>query len=300
MGARICVHVFYYNYFIQYKSILHPVKPMSDSPRIYGWAGLPEEAQRLESQAASLAPIISRELKIMNLTPSMKVLDAGCGTGAVTRKIAQLVSDGEAVGIDIDAEFLETAKKLAEAENIKNIQFEKGNIDKLLYENDFFDVTYCRLVLMHVYDPVKTVSELARVTKSGGLVAVSDNDDGIVISYPHSPKFHHIWSKFGQRSRESGENRYIGRELYSILSQAGLNSVQIYPFPVYATQETPEIARMIVSVPMQIIANSKDDMVEEGWFSDEEYEEMVKEVERALSHPGGFVLGMSFFATGIV
>lgn len=273
---------------------------MSDKPRTYGWAELPEEAQRLEAQAKSLEPVTKRELEIMGLGPDMKVLDAGCGTGAVTRKIAQLVTSGEAVGIDMDALFIETAEKLAESGSIKNIRFELGNIDNMSYEDGYFDRVYCRLVLMHVNDPVRTVRELARVTRKGGLIAVSDNDDGVMISYPHVPKFQELWSKFGQRSRERGENRYIGRELFSIFSQAGLSSIQVYPFPMYATNENPVMARSLVSVPMQIIGNSKDVMVEEGWFTDMEYGEMVDEVEKALSHPGAFAMGMSFFATGVV
>ena len=191
------------------------------------------------------------ELEIMGLSQNMKILDAGCGTGAATRKIAQLVSPGEVVGIDIDAPFLETGKMLAEGEGIKNIRFELGNIDDISYEAGFFDKVYCRLVLMHVNNPVKTVRELARVTKKGGLVAVSDNDDGVIISYPHAPKFQALWSKFGQRAREKGENRYIGRELFSIFSQAGLSSIQVYPFPMYATQENPVMLKSLVSVPMR-------------------------------------------------
>ena len=69
---------------------------------------------------------------------------------------------------------------------------------------------------------------------------------------------------------------------------------------MYATQENPVMVRSLVSVPMQIIGNSKDVMVEEGWFTEDEYREMVDEVESALSHPGAFALGMSFFATGVV
>lgn len=271
---------------------------MPDEPRKYGTS--PEEAQRLEAQAESYEFLTKRELDIMGLGPNMRILDAGCGTGAVTRKIAQLVTPGEAVGIDMGALFIETAKKLAESEGIKNIRFELGNIDKMSYEDGFFDKVYCRLVLMHVYDPVKTVRELARVTKKGGLIAVSDNDDGVMVSYPHVSKFHELWSKYGQRARERGRNRYIGRELFSIFSQAGLSSIQVYPFPMYATQGNSVMLRDIVSVPMQIIGNSKDVMVEEGWFTEEDYREMVDEVESALSHPGAFVLGMSFFATGVV
>ena len=273
---------------------------MSNKPRKYDWAELPEEAKRLEAQAKSMEPVTLKELEIMNLHQNMKVLDAGCGTGPVTRKIANLIEPGLSVGIDLDPLFIEVAKSLAAKDNIRNIRFELGNIDELVYENSFFDRVYCRLVLMHVNDPVKTVRELARVTEKGGLVSISDNDDGVIMSYPHVPLFHELWDKFGQMSREKGMNRYIGRELFSILSQAGLNSIQIFPFPMYGTQANPAILRALVSVPMQILADSKDDMVENGWFTEAEYGRMVDDVEKALSHPGAFALGMSFFGTGVV
>ena len=41
-------------------------------------------------------------------------------------------------------------------------------------------------------------------------------------------------------------------------------------------------------------------MVDDGWFTEEEYGAIVEEVESALSHLGGFMLDMTFFATGIV
>ena len=81
---------------------------MSDKPRNYGWTGLQEEAQRLEAEAKSLEPVIKRELEIMGLCKNTKILDAGCGTGAATRKISKIVSAGEVVGMDIDALFIET------------------------------------------------------------------------------------------------------------------------------------------------------------------------------------------------
>jgi ubiquinone/menaquinone biosynthesis C-methylase UbiE len=84
---------------------------LPDEPRKYGTS--PEEAQRLEAQAESHESLIKRELDIMGLGPNIRILDAGCGTGEVTRKLVQLVTPGEAVGIDMGALFIETAKKLA-------------------------------------------------------------------------------------------------------------------------------------------------------------------------------------------
>lgn len=273
---------------------------LSDKPRTYKWAEFNEEIQRLENQAKSFEVILNKELEIMKLTPNMRILDAGCGTGAVTRKMAQLVSPKEVYGLDINPLFIDSAKKLAENEGIENIRFEQGDIDNLPYEDNYFDLSYCRGVLMHVNDPVKTVSEMARVTKPGGIVAVSDLDDGGMIGFPHSTRFFDLWARFGQWRKEEGENRYIGRELFSIFSLAGLNSIRIYPFPIYATQENPLILRALVYVPLEVLSNSKDLMIDAGLISEKEFREMVDELEMNLVHPGGFAMGLLFFATGLV
>jgi ubiquinone/menaquinone biosynthesis C-methylase UbiE len=272
---------------------------LSDKPREYDWAGLPLEVQRLEAQAKSMEMVVLKELELMRLKPNMKVLDAGCGTGAITRKIAQIISPGEAYGLDIDPFFIENAKKIAELANVKNIRFDTGNIDDLSFEDGLFDKTYCRFVLMHVNDPAHTVKELSRVTKKAGTVHVSDTDDGALVVYPPVPKFQELWMKFGQRSKENGMNRYIGRELYSIFSKAGLKSIQILPIPIYSTQDNPTVLKHLASIHMDILAQSKENMVEEGWLTEHEFIKMVDEVENALRHPGAFVMGLSFLATGV-
>ncbi len=122
------------------------------------------------------------------MKPGMKVLDAGCGTGAVTRRMALRVHPEEALGVDIDPVFIEEAGRLAASQGVGNVRFERGDINHLRYGDDTFDVSYCRLVLMHVDDPVRAISELKRVTRRGGLVAASDYDDGAML-ISHAPKF---------------------------------------------------------------------------------------------------------------
>lgn len=162
---------------------------MSDKPRKYSHAGRLEESFRLEAQARAFEKVIGKELEFLDLKPNMKVLDAGCGTGAVTRRMALKLFPEEACGVDLDPLFIDEAKKSASREDIKNIRFELGNIDNLKYENGTFDLSFCRLVLMHVSSPVKTIAELKRVTKKGGIVAASDMDDGAMLIFPQTPKF---------------------------------------------------------------------------------------------------------------
>jgi len=272
----------------------------SGSQDKYVHAGKLEEVVRLEAQAQAFGRLLEKEFEIVGLKPGMKVLDAGCGTGAVARRMAAKVSPGEVYGIDIDSLFISEAKKLATNEGIKNIGFELGNVDDLKHYDGTFDVSYCRLVLMHVKNPIKTVTELKRVTKKGGIVAVSDNDDGGVITYPEMPKMMDMWAKYGRSAKTRGEDRYIGRQLFSIFSQAGLSPITIYPLPIHATQQTPEILKMLVSVPVQIMELCKETMVKEGLVTAEYYEEAMKEVQAFLSHPGAFAMGLTFLVVGKV
>lgn len=271
-----------------------------EKPRDYAYAGKLEEAARLEAQAIAYGRVLEKELEIMNLKPGMKVLDAGCGTGAISRMIAQKVSPGEVYGIDIDPVFISEAKKLAKKKGIENIEFELDNVDDLKFDNNTFDVVYCRLVLMHVKNPVKTVIELKRATKKNGFIAVSDNDDGSVLTYPPMPKAMGMWTKFGELAETRGEDRYIGRKLFSILSLAGLASIKIFPIPWFATQETPELLKMFVSVPVQIIESSKEALISQGYTTAKEYEEGMNEAEQLLIHPRAFAMTCSFLAIGKV
>jgi len=273
---------------------------MIDKPRDYAYAGQIKEAIRLEGQAKALEKIIEKELEILHLKPNMKALDAGCGTGFITRIMALKVFPGKVHGIDIDPIFIDTAKKLALMKGIENTQFELGNIDNLKYENGTFDLSYCRLVLMHVKNPVKTILELKRVTKKRGTIAASDNDDGVLISFPNTPKLLLLWSKFNAWAKNRGEDRYIGRKLFSIFSEAGMNSIRIYPIPIFATQQNPDALKMLVTVPIKLIQQDKNAMIKKGIITAKDYEEAMREVELALTHPGAFAMGLNILATGKV
>ena len=273
---------------------------MDNPPKHYSYGGKPEEVLRLETQGRAYRNLIEKEIDFLGLKPDMRVLDAGCGTGVVTRRIATKISPGEVYGVDMDSLFIKEAKKLAVKEKATNIKYSLGNIDHLEFEDGFFDLSYSRLVLMHVRDPVKTITELRRVTKKAGTIAISDQDDGGIIVYPELPKMMQIFSKYESLAKMRGEDRFIGRKLFSIMERAGLSPITIYPFPIYSTQQNPEMLKMLVSVPVQIVESSKDEMIKQGLINAEDYPEAIKEVQKFLDYPGAFALGLSFLAIGKV
>lgn len=271
-----------------------------DSPRKYVHAGKQEEVNRLEFQAKAMEPVVAEGLRIIGLRKGMRVLDAGCGTGAVTRMIAKRVAPGEVRGVDIDPLFVEAARNLAEEEGLTNVQFDLGNIDNLDFDDGSFDAAYCRLVLMHVEDPVQSVGEMRRVTKENGFIAASDNDDGGIITYPPIPAAMKAWSKYGEHAKTRGEDRYIGRKLFSIFSQAGLRSINVAPIPQVVTQQDPDLLSMFAAIPREIIVADKEALLSKGYISEEEFELGMREIQQFTKDPGAFAMVMFFLATGTV
>lgn len=102
------------------------------------------------------------------LAGTERVLDAGCGRGALVRALAPHVA--EVVGVDEDEGALAAAREAAPA----NATFVAGDVTALPFAFGSFDVACCVGVLHHVRRPELVVSELARVTRPGGCVVVVD------------------------------------------------------------------------------------------------------------------------------
>ena len=97
-----------------------------------------------------------------------RALDSGCGTGALAYALAAHV--GEAVGVDLDEDFLAAAREHAPP----NCTFMAGDVQALPFGYGEFDIAGCLRVLHHVRRPELAVSELARVTRPGGRVLIVD------------------------------------------------------------------------------------------------------------------------------
>jgi 2-polyprenyl-3-methyl-5-hydroxy-6-metoxy-1,4-benzoquinol methylase len=83
-----------------------------------------EEAERLRLQARMFAPYTARFLEDAGISPGMKVLDVGTGAGDVALLAAGLVGQqGTVVGIDFNAELIETARARAAAAGCEHVSF---------------------------------------------------------------------------------------------------------------------------------------------------------------------------------
>lgn len=90
-----------------------------------------------------------------------EVLEVGCGTGLVLQRLATFAA--RAQGIDLSPGMLEKARA-------RGLDVTEGSATELPFESDSFDVTCSFKVLAHIPDIESALSEMARVTRPGGMV----------------------------------------------------------------------------------------------------------------------------------
>jgi ubiquinone/menaquinone biosynthesis C-methylase UbiE len=107
----------------------------------------------------------------LNVQPGMKVLDVACGSGNLAVVAAAKAAD--VTGIDIADNLVESAKKRAEALGL-SIKFEQGDAEAMPYADGEFDVVMTMYGAMFAPRPDVTASELIRVCKPGGTIAMAN------------------------------------------------------------------------------------------------------------------------------
>jgi ubiquinone/menaquinone biosynthesis C-methylase UbiE len=155
-------------------------RAMSDEEKEHGQPMLlwqsPEEAARWAQQAQWRQDIFGEATRLMleaaELGPGDYVLDIAAGTGDQSRLAARKVGPaGRVLAIDISAEMLKEAARLAELEGFTNITTRVMNAEQLDLADQTFDAVICRLGLMLVVHQQKALGEILRVLKPGRKLA---------------------------------------------------------------------------------------------------------------------------------
>jgi SAM-dependent methyltransferase len=113
-------------------------------------------------------PVAVEFLRWLSLEPGARILDVGCGTGALTATVLELADPAEIVGVDPSGAYLEHARAQV---SDPRARFEVAGADALPFADEAFDAAVSGLVLNFVADPAQGVAESARVVGPGGTVA---------------------------------------------------------------------------------------------------------------------------------
>ncbi|KLK94410.1 methyltransferase [Microvirga vignae] len=123
-----------------------------------------------ESYVGRWSRLVAREFLVwLNAPSGLDWLDVGCGTGALMEAIAVRCAPKHLTGIDASEGFLEFARQRL---GDHSVELQQADAQSLPFTDSAFDRVVSGLMLNFVPDKGRTAAEMARITRSGGEVAL--------------------------------------------------------------------------------------------------------------------------------
>lgn len=152
------------------------------------------------------------------------ILDIGCGDGKITAELAQMVPDGEVLGIDISPSMIGFAKNHYPPILYPNLHFSTCSAEEFSAPKQF-DLIAAFSSMHHVRNPTLALKKMASYLKPGGSI--------VLLLIPKDSPFHHVlyemvfdprWKQYGFFSAASTTLR--AEEYRKILEKEGLTTMQ--------------------------------------------------------------------------
>jgi len=164
-------------------------------------------------------------IKKSNLRKGMIIIDAGCGSGLMSIKLAKLVGNkGKVIAIDQSEEQIEIAKCNSKRFKLNNIEYIKDDLKNLQSYNFNADALYSRLVLVHQKDPAKQVKIYLSALKAGGLLLCEEPITSTSFSLPKSDYFLKHLSLYMKMGKAHLLNFDLGKQLQNLFE---LNNISV-------------------------------------------------------------------------
>ncbi len=132
-------------------------------------------ARNLAHQAQAIWPQEQALFDRYKLSGHLRILDLGCGTGEITRRLAQRYPQAQIVGVDILDGNLAIARRDSAA-LAGRVRYETGDAFALTYANAHFDLVVCRHMSQAVPNFPRVLDEIGRVLKPGGWLHLLSED----------------------------------------------------------------------------------------------------------------------------
>lgn len=169
----------------------------------------------------------------------LRILDAGCGTGQATGRLATRYPRSHVLGVDILDHHLATARAAHTAFG-ERVTFQHRSVFETGLPDAVFDLTVCRHVVQSIPFPERALAELVRVTRPGGWLHVIAEDYDMLHFPLDAPGVRDFWHEVVPASmRYGGYDMCIGRHAVPLFRAAGLTDVRLD----YVTVDTQRVPR---------------------------------------------------------
>jgi ubiquinone/menaquinone biosynthesis C-methylase UbiE len=210
----------------------------------------------LKDDYRNLAPIIKE---------GMSVLDIGCGTGAISQDIAQLVGKtGKVTGIDNTAKFIDSGKlTYQEITNLELI-----HVDLFDFQPDKqYDLIVSARVLQWLSNPKEALLKMKSLLKPGGQISILDYNHNNLEWVPGPPESMRIfYNAFLKWRSDAGMNNGIADDLTTLLAEIGFSSIEKMNSDEHYERDHPHFIAK-VGIWAQVAGSTQ--MVDEGYLDND-------------------------------
>jgi SAM-dependent methyltransferase len=256
---------------------------MSDT-YVHGYRS--RENERLQDQAGTLVDLLHSDTAY---PPASTVLEAGCGVGAQTVTLAQRSPDARFTSIDLSADSLAEAKRRGDSAGLTNVEFRQADIFDLPFEAESFDHVFVCFVLEHLSRPAEALAILTRQLRPGGTMTVIEGDHGSAYFHPDSAAAQAVIECQVVLQREAGGEALIGRQLYPLMVEAGLDAVRVSPRMVYVDSSRPDLVDGFTRRTFTaMIEGIREPALAAGLIEPESFDAGIRDLHRTTEADGVF------------
>lgn len=180
------------------------------------------EIHRLKGQVDLFFDKELKKYLEFGLKNGQRIIECGSGPGYLLTRILEHLPDCRATALEIDPYLLDILKTQSSAGEKQLFDVVAGSITNTGLPDNIFDTAIVRLVMEHIPDPEKALSELYRILKPGGKLIIVSNDFSLhLITYPSIPELDLLYKAYCASQESKGGNPLIGRQLPFLLQNTG-------------------------------------------------------------------------------
>jgi hypothetical protein len=172
---------------------------------------------------------------------------------------------------------------------LANVEFLQSDLFALPFRPQAFDHVFVCFVLEHLSRPVDALVALRDLVRPGGTVTVIEGDHGSAYFHPDSDAAREAIRCQVELQRAAGGNALIGRQLYPLLHQAGLEAVRVSPRMVYVDASRPELVEGFTRRTFTaMIEGVRDRAIQGGLVAPERFDAGIRALYRTAEADGVF------------
>lgn len=238
-----------------------------------------EELARLQLQARVWEPEAEAMLDKIGVRRGWSAIDLGCGAMGILGPLKKRVGpNGRVVGVEADNELLQAAQQYGQAAEIGEVELINGDATNTGLPSATFDLVHTRFLFPHV-EPKVLLNEMMRLAKPRAIIAAQEPDHSSWNFYPPCEEWPELLKLLEKALAMRGDIN-IGRRMYTLFQEAGLNDVSVRA-GVVALQNSHPYMKM----PLVAAQAMKAPMVASGLVKEERLDQLIKAVAACAEDP---------------